>query len=298
MHVSARVPWEDASWDGTVCKNPCGNTSCLVLPRIAEDKDDAFEAAIAGERWDAEGGRLPACATFMSPFGYRRSTTHPYSSRRDADGRLYAHFKRTTFQHAPYSAAVLPFAWMIKEGDGIPAKAKAHQLGFESRASPICPSNRSGCKSTRAPQSTGHARHHLVARGLGHHSAASRTPSSPASVLSSANSATRLRIPAACSVTEIPSGATSIRSINRRRGAPARPGKARPTPARAPRGHQSSRLPRAGRPQLRVLPTHRGDGPRDQLGRREQPTHLPEVEALHLASSDRAHRAAVVPWRV
>jgi hypothetical protein len=28
-----------------------------------------------------------------------------------------------------------------------------------------------------------------------------------------------------------------------------------------------------------ILPEHRGDGPRDQLGRREQPPHLPEHEA-------------------
>jgi hypothetical protein len=43
-----------------------------------------------------------------------------------------------------------------------------------------------------------------------------------------------------------------------------------------------------------VLTLHRGDGPRDQLGGREQPTHLPEDEALHLAGGDRAHRAGVV----
>ena len=43
-----------------------------------------------------------------------------------------------------------------------------------------------------------------------------------------------------------------------------------------------------------VLPAHRGDGPRDQLGRREQPPDLPEHEALDLAGGDRAHRAGVV----
>jgi len=43
-----------------------------------------------------------------------------------------------------------------------------------------------------------------------------------------------------------------------------------------------------------VLPAHRGDGPRHQLGRRQQPPDLPEDEALHLAGCDRAHRAGVV----
>ena len=43
-----------------------------------------------------------------------------------------------------------------------------------------------------------------------------------------------------------------------------------------------------------VLPVHRGDGPRDQLGRPEQPTHLPENQSFDLPGRDRAHRAGVV----
>jgi hypothetical protein len=65
---------------------------------------------------------------------------------------------------------------------------------------------------------------------LGHHSAASsRVPSAAPSPVSSA---TRLRIPAAYSVTEMPSGATSIRSTSSRRMRAARPDRARPTQAR------------------------------------------------------------------
>ena len=59
----------------------------------------------------------------------------------------------------------------------------------------------------------------LESRALGHYSAASSKGSDAAGAGASwsASSATRLRIPAACSVTEMPSGATSIRSINSRR---------------------------------------------------------------------------------
>jgi hypothetical protein len=44
-----------------------------------------------------------------------------------------------------------------------------------------------------------------------------------------------------------------------------------------------------------ALLAHRSDGPRDQLGRREQPPDLAEDEAFDLAGGDRAHRAAIVP---
>jgi hypothetical protein len=73
MHVSVRVPWHDGRWAGTVCTNPRGNTSCLILPRIAETKEDEFEAGIAGKAWNADGVGLPACAAergaFMSLLG-------------------------------------------------------------------------------------------------------------------------------------------------------------------------------------------------------------------------------------
>jgi hypothetical protein len=140
MHVSVRVPWHDGRWAGTVCTNPRGNTSCLILPRIAETKDDEFESGIAAQPWNAVGTRLPACApergAFMAPFGYSRPARHPYSTRSDADGILYAHFRETTFQHAPFSAAVVPFGWMMKGDDGLPAKAMQYRLGFKPELEP------------------------------------------------------------------------------------------------------------------------------------------------------------------
>ena len=40
QHLTIRVPWHDNGWQGTFCKNPCGNTSCTILPRIATGRDD------------------------------------------------------------------------------------------------------------------------------------------------------------------------------------------------------------------------------------------------------------------
>lgn len=136
MHVSIRVPWHDNRWAGKTCTNPRGNTSCLLLPRVAETKDDDFETSVAGTPWDPDGSRLPACAAergaFMAPFGYARKVRHPYSH----DPR-YKHFQESYFQHAAFSAAAVPFAWMMKNADdGIPDRAKAYKIDFQPELEP------------------------------------------------------------------------------------------------------------------------------------------------------------------
>lgn len=68
IHVS--VPWHDGRWARKVCANPRGNTSCLMLPRVAENKDDNIETSIADTVWGAEGVRLPAC------YAERRACMH------------------------------------------------------------------------------------------------------------------------------------------------------------------------------------------------------------------------------
>lgn len=136
MHVSVRVPWHDQKWSGKVCTNPRGNTSCLVLGRIADSKDDEFETSIAGDEWDSEGERLPACAAergaFMAPFGYSRSVHHPYANSHEK----YAHFRRSPFFHPRFSAAAVPYGWMMKDADGIPAKAKINKIDFQPDREP------------------------------------------------------------------------------------------------------------------------------------------------------------------
>jgi hypothetical protein len=135
MHVSVRVPWHDAGWSGRVCRNPLGNTACLVLPRISEGRDDAWEAERAGDPFDPEGTRLPPCAdergAFMADVGYSRRTQHPY-----ARNELYSHFRETTFQHAPWSAAAVPFAWMMKNSGEAPVPAARYAIDFRPELEP------------------------------------------------------------------------------------------------------------------------------------------------------------------
>jgi hypothetical protein len=59
-----------------------------------------------------------------------------------------------------------------------------------------------------------------------------------------------------------------------------------PDRLKRPEGFDDIALLELGVLSCAVLPAHRGDGPRDQLGRREQPTYLSENEALHLAGGD------------
>ncbi|MBL9063255.1 ATP-dependent RecD-like DNA helicase [Tabrizicola sp.] len=68
----------------------------------------------------------------MAPFGYARKVRHPYSH----DPR-YKHFQESYFHHPAYSAAAVPFAWMMKNSDdGIPDRAKAYKIDFRPELEP------------------------------------------------------------------------------------------------------------------------------------------------------------------
>lgn len=114
-HLSIRVPWHDTSWDGRVCRNPRSNNSCVYLSRIAEKRDDDREATNAGMPFvSLKRDDLPPCfsenATFLSAREFVSIKSHPYRN----DSR-YGHFRDTTLRQPPYSAAAIPFRWMLRE---------------------------------------------------------------------------------------------------------------------------------------------------------------------------------------
>ncbi len=124
-HISVRVPWHDAGWNGVVCHDPKNNSACTILKRIAEKKDEASESSLAGTHLkDLDTNDVPPCmqerGAFMSPHGLARTVTHPY--RRDDQG-THGHFRPTHLNYPAYSAAAVPFRWMMKEsfrGNGSP----------------------------------------------------------------------------------------------------------------------------------------------------------------------------------
>lgn len=110
-----------------MCACPAENTSCLILPRIAAEKRDESEPHIAGQRFDQlnEDDHPPCIAervAFMAPFEVERTMNHPYT---ETSPKSHGHFAPTRFAHPPYSAACVPFRWMLrKEVEGEPKKGE------------------------------------------------------------------------------------------------------------------------------------------------------------------------------
>ena len=118
-HVSIRVPWHDSRWTGAVCNAPKFNTACLKLKGIAQNKDEAEEEKVQGktvkELLEAQR-RLPPCVkermTFMANFDFSRQVEHPYTETSPA---THGHFRPASLRHPAYSAAGVPFRWMMRD---------------------------------------------------------------------------------------------------------------------------------------------------------------------------------------
>src|SRR4051812_22528654 len=117
VHLSARVPWHDTSWGGQICAAPSANESCLVLPRIRQERSDSLQDELAGRDWaDVPESRLPPCvrerAGFMRAHEFNVDIGHPYtgggSQAHDGLGRLSLRFPA-------YSAPCVPFRWMRRK---------------------------------------------------------------------------------------------------------------------------------------------------------------------------------------
>ena len=132
-HVTIRVPWHDGGWTGSVCTRPLDNTSCLILPRIGEGRRDDVEARCAGQRLDElDRADLPPCVgervSFMATFALTRTMTHPY---KEFYPETHGHFEPTRFMQPEYSAACVPFRWMLREN--VEGNAKDGEIGIAER---------------------------------------------------------------------------------------------------------------------------------------------------------------------
>ncbi len=143
-HLTIRVPWHDNGWQGTFCNNPCGNTSCTILPRIAKARDDAHEINHSGESIEGlDREQLPPCVdehgTIMAPFALSMQKQHPYAKSAE---QTHGHFGPTPYTIQPYSAAAIPFRWMLREqaeGNekfGIKSRAEYLKIDYQSEKEP------------------------------------------------------------------------------------------------------------------------------------------------------------------
>jgi hypothetical protein len=135
-HISIRVPWHDTGWEGKVCDAPKLNGACLKLKNIALSKDENAEAAIAGKSIEhLDQKDWPPCiserATFMAPFDFYKSATHPYVA---TSPKTHGHFQPTPLRHPAYSAPAIPFRWM--RSDEAERHYREHGMVFEPELEP------------------------------------------------------------------------------------------------------------------------------------------------------------------
>ncbi|MDM8359633.1 MULTISPECIES: AAA family ATPase [Pandoraea] len=115
-----------------------------MLPRIATGRDDAFELLHAGESFEfLDRSQHPPCVdehgTFMAKFPLSMQKIHPYSKSAKV---THGHFADTPYTIRPYSAAAIPFRWMLREqveGNrkwGVPSLKEILQLGYQTEREP------------------------------------------------------------------------------------------------------------------------------------------------------------------
>ena len=115
-HISLRVPWHDSGWNGCVYKEPKNNLSCLRLRNIVLAKDENKEEKLSGSVFEElSKNNIPPCiderGSFMANFDYTIEKVHPYTKNNEPN---YEHFLPTEFTIKKYSAAGVPYRWMLK----------------------------------------------------------------------------------------------------------------------------------------------------------------------------------------
>jgi ATP-dependent exoDNAse (exonuclease V) alpha subunit len=141
-HLSIRVPWHDNGWNGSVCNNPKANGACLILKNCALNRDDENEQAHAGQLLkDLDEENYPVCigerATFMAPFAIHKTLEHPYAK---SSPTTHGHLKPTRIQFQAFSAAAVPYHWMLKEN--AKDKMALFDLNFDEQREPVLDFNR------------------------------------------------------------------------------------------------------------------------------------------------------------
>ena len=105
-------------------------SSCPVSARARRDE---VEARCASRRLDElDRADLPPCVgervSFMAPFALTRTMTHPYT---EFYPETHGHFSPTLFVQPAYSAACVPFRWVLREK--VEGSAKDGEIGLAER---------------------------------------------------------------------------------------------------------------------------------------------------------------------
>ncbi|MCJ0868958.1 AAA family ATPase [Streptomyces sp. AP-93] len=114
QHLSVRVPWHDSGWDGSICRDPLGNSSCVLLDKVGKERDDAVEVRFAGRPFADLPLALPACAaergSFLSGTDHELVTKHPYRS-----SQALRAVEDTVVDLPAWSVHGIPFFWLNRD---------------------------------------------------------------------------------------------------------------------------------------------------------------------------------------
>ena len=115
-NLSIRVPWHDRAWDGHVCSDPLGNSSCLALKLIAENRKDDIEQKLPNEAFDAlSPDQVPPClrasGTFLSSHSHSFESVMAYSTW----SKDHKHIQPRLVHVPAWGALTIPYRWMLKE---------------------------------------------------------------------------------------------------------------------------------------------------------------------------------------
>lgn len=116
-HISLRVPWHDAAWDGTVCRDPEANCHCIEYHNISARREIPVEIEQKGMAFSRIPlSKQPPCAEessgFMSADSWEVSYAHPY---RGWLTDTHGHLDETVCQVNPYTAMAIPFRWLDRD---------------------------------------------------------------------------------------------------------------------------------------------------------------------------------------
>lgn len=118
-HLTLRVAWHDSKWNGTVCKKPSGNSFCVMLDRVREERDEMVEEALSGKDWsELTTEQLPPCkaesGAFMNSLPWKRKFEHPYANNKRRQ-ETHGGMRPRILEIPPYTAIAVPFLWMFEQ---------------------------------------------------------------------------------------------------------------------------------------------------------------------------------------